>query len=187
MTRSWITSLQSFNETSNHPGDSALYSPDLVPWNFWLFPKLKSPLKGKRFHTFNEIQENTTGQLMVTGRTVWGPKVPTLKGDWGIIVLCTMFLVFCILFSKCFYFSYYMAGYLLDRPHMWHVENWHSSQNTEGWEGRRNQKPGQESLLVDVTSQFMSFESWEETCWPWSWLKDVISCTQVQHGTFQDP
>ena len=26
-----------------------LYSPDLVPCDFWLFPKLKSPLKGKRF------------------------------------------------------------------------------------------------------------------------------------------
>jgi hypothetical protein len=25
------------------------YSPDLVPWDFWLFPKLKSPLKGRRF------------------------------------------------------------------------------------------------------------------------------------------
>ena len=55
------------------------YSPDLAPCDFWLFPKLKSPLKGKRFQTVNERQENTTGQLMVTGRTVWSPKVPTLK------------------------------------------------------------------------------------------------------------
>ena len=47
------------------------YSPDLVPRDFWLFPKLKSPLKGKRFQTVDdEIQENTTGQLMATGRTV---------------------------------------------------------------------------------------------------------------------
>ena len=37
------------------------YSPDLVPCDFWLFPKLKSPLKGKRFQTIDEIQENTTG------------------------------------------------------------------------------------------------------------------------------
>ena len=57
------------------------YSPDLAPCNFWLFPKLKSPLKGKRFQTINEIQENMTGQLMVIGRTVWGPKVPILKGN----------------------------------------------------------------------------------------------------------
>ena len=36
-------------------------SPDLV---------LKSPLKGKRFQTINEIQENMTGQLTAIGRTV---------------------------------------------------------------------------------------------------------------------
>ena len=38
---------------------------DLAPCDFWLFPKLKSPLKGKRFQTVDEIQKNTTGQLMV--------------------------------------------------------------------------------------------------------------------------
>ena len=56
------------------------HNPNLAPCNFWLFPKLKSPLKGMRFWTLDEIQENTTGQLMVIGRTVWGPKVLTLKG-----------------------------------------------------------------------------------------------------------
>ena len=56
------------------------YSPDLVPCDFWLFPKLQSPLKGKRLQTIDEIQENTVGQLMAIGRTVRGPKVPTLKG-----------------------------------------------------------------------------------------------------------
>ena len=56
------------------------YRPDLVPCDFWLFTKLKSPLKGKRFQTIDEIQENTTGQLRANGRTVWGPKVLTLKG-----------------------------------------------------------------------------------------------------------
>ena len=45
-------------------------SPDLVPCYFWLFPKLKSPLKGKRLWTIDGIQENMTGQLMVTGRIV---------------------------------------------------------------------------------------------------------------------
>ena len=70
------------------------YSPDLAPYDFWLFPKLKSPLEGKRFQTTDESQENTTEQLMViprrilqnvlnggrdTGRTVWGLKVPTLN------------------------------------------------------------------------------------------------------------
>ena len=42
------------------------YNPDLVPCDSWLFPKLKSPLKGKRLQTV-EIQENMTMQLMVLG------------------------------------------------------------------------------------------------------------------------
>ena len=38
------------------------YSPDLVPCDFWFFPKLKSPLKGKRFQITDKIQENTTNR-----------------------------------------------------------------------------------------------------------------------------
>ena len=92
------------------------YSPDLVHCDFWLFPKLKSPLKGKRFQTVNEIQENMIGQLIVIGKTVWGPKVPRV--DWGVIVLCTMCLISCIFFNKCLCFSYYVTGYFLDRSCM---------------------------------------------------------------------
>ena len=71
------------------------FSPDLVPCDFWLFPKLIWPLKEKRFQTINEIQENITGQLMVIGRTVWGPKVPTLKGTEVSLsyVQCFLYLV----------------------------------------------------------------------------------------------
>ena len=57
-----------------------LYSPYLAPCDFWFFLKLKSPLKGKRLQTVDEIQWNTMGQLVVIGRIVWGPKVPPLKG-----------------------------------------------------------------------------------------------------------
>ena len=70
-------------------------SQDLVPFDFWLFPKLKSPLKGKKFQTVYEIQENMMGQLMAIGRTVWYPKVPTLKGTkaWVAYVQCLLYLV----------------------------------------------------------------------------------------------
>ena len=81
------------------------YSPDLAPCDFWLFPKLKSRLKGKRFQTLDEIQENMMEQLMAIGKTVWGPKVPYFEGDWGTIVLCTMFFVSCIFFNNCVSFS----------------------------------------------------------------------------------
>jgi histone-lysine N-methyltransferase SETMAR len=33
------------------------YSPDLAPADFFLFPKLKSQLKGKRFQTFPQFNE----------------------------------------------------------------------------------------------------------------------------------
>ena len=46
------------------------YSPDLVSCVFWLFPKLKSLLKKKKFQTIDEIQKNMTGQQAVIGRTV---------------------------------------------------------------------------------------------------------------------
>ena len=71
------------------------YSPDLMPCDFWLFPKLKTPLKGKRFQTVSDSQQNMTGQLMATARTVWGPKVPALKGTEVSLscVQCFLYLV----------------------------------------------------------------------------------------------
>ena len=81
---------RSFGKISNRVGDSAPIQSDLV-----LFPKPKSPLKGERFQIIDEIQENTRGQLMASGRTVWGPKVPTLKGTEASLshVQCFSYLV----------------------------------------------------------------------------------------------
>ena len=69
--------------------------PHLSSCDFWLFPKLQSPLKRKRFQTISEIQENMTGQLMATGRTVWGPRVPTLEGTEALMsyVQCFLYLL----------------------------------------------------------------------------------------------
>ena len=83
--------MQFIYKTLNHPGDSAPYGPDLVPR---LFPKLKSLLKGKRFQTVDEIQENMMGQVMASGRTVWGPKVPTLNGTKVSLSYVQCFLYF---------------------------------------------------------------------------------------------
>ena len=90
------------------------WSPDFSPCYFWFFPKLKSPLKEKRFQTIDEIQENMTGQLMVIGRIVWGPKVPALKGTEVSLpyVQCFLYLVSSSINVS---FSDYMAAYLLDR------------------------------------------------------------------------
>ena len=111
---SCMTSPADFcGETSNHPGNTFPLQPRLGALQLLAFPNLKSPLKGKRFQIIDDIQENTMGQLMATGRTVWGPKVPTLMGPRH---HCLIYNVSYIFFNKCLYFSYYMAGYLLDRP-----------------------------------------------------------------------
>ena len=36
------------------------YSPDLAPWDFWLFPKLKEKLRGCRYETIEEMKEAVT-------------------------------------------------------------------------------------------------------------------------------
>ena len=84
-------------------------SPNLAPCDHWLFPKLKSPFKGKRFPSIDEIQENPKGQLMAVGRTVWGPKV-LWRGR-----RCHYPMYNTCIFNKCLYFSYYMTLYILDR------------------------------------------------------------------------
>ena len=101
---------------------SPSYGPDLMPWDFWLFPKLKSPLKGKGFQTIHEIYENTTGQLMAIGRTVWGPKVPTLQG--------TEVSLSCV---QCF--LYLMSTSINSTPHYKDHTPWPSGSTPEmqGW------------------------------------------------------
>ena len=93
---SCITShTEFFGKTSNHPGDSAPLQPRFG--TLWLLPSPKTKIifKWKRFYTVNEIQENTMGLLMVIGRTVWGPKVPTLRGTEVSLsyVQCFLYLV----------------------------------------------------------------------------------------------
>ena len=95
-----------FCEISNPSGDSAPYSPDWAPCDIWLCQKLKSPLKGKRFQPMDEIQENTTGQLMVTGRTVWGPKVPILKWTEASLSYVQCFL--CLVSSPINVYNFYI-------------------------------------------------------------------------------
>jgi hypothetical protein len=41
----------------------APYSPDMAPCDFWLFPKLKWPLKGSHFDSHEDIMRNVTKEL----------------------------------------------------------------------------------------------------------------------------
>ena len=108
-----ISHAEFFGETSNHPGDSAPVQPRFGTLGLLAFPKTKITWKGRDFRPLMRFWK------------IWGAAVDDwencvrsqgayFEGNWGIIVLCTMFLVSCIFFSKCLYFSHYMAGDLLD-------------------------------------------------------------------------
>ena len=70
-----------FGKTSHHQGDSNLLQTRFGTLRLLAFSKTKITfvISEKRFQIINEIQKNMTGQLMTTGRTMWGTKVPTLK------------------------------------------------------------------------------------------------------------
>ena len=91
-----------------------LYSPDLVPCNFW-------PSQTNITFEREEISDHQwdSGKYNRAADGDWENCVRS-QGAWDIIVLCTMFPVSCIFFNKCLQFSYYMAGYLLDRLYL----NW---------------------------------------------------------------
>ena len=61
---------RAFGETSNHPGNSASLQPRFGALQLLAFPKIEITFDRQEFQTIDEIQENTTGQLMAIGRTV---------------------------------------------------------------------------------------------------------------------
>ena len=114
-TCSCITSCADFfAETSDHPGNSALLQSRFVA--LWLLAFHKTKITFER-EEFSDHQWDS-GKYNRAADGDWENYVRSqssyFEGDWGIIVLCTVFLVSCISFNKCLYFSYYIAGYLLD-------------------------------------------------------------------------
>jgi hypothetical protein len=59
------------------------YSPDLAPFNFFLFSRLKSTLKGKRFQDVAEIQLNTTRQLQAIPKQAYHTFIEKQKDRWN--------------------------------------------------------------------------------------------------------
>ena len=47
------------------------YSPDLALADFFLFPKLKTPMKGKRFSTIEEIKEKSKQDLLKISKSTF--------------------------------------------------------------------------------------------------------------------
>jgi len=58
------------------------YSPDLTPADFFLSPKLKTTLKGRRFQTIDEIQENARRELRAITESAFQEAFQQWKKRW---------------------------------------------------------------------------------------------------------
>ena len=89
--RSCITLLQNFWRHQITQVTQLSYSPDLAPWDFWLFQKLKSPLKGRDFRPSMRFRKIWQGSWWQLGE-LCESQGAYFDGAWGVVVLCTMFL-----------------------------------------------------------------------------------------------
>ena len=103
-----------FGETSNHPGDSALLLPRFGTSWLLAFPKTKITFERGEIADHQWDSGKYKGAAMATGRTVWGPKMPTLKGTDASLP-CVQCFLYLVSSSTNDSFSCYMAGYFLDR------------------------------------------------------------------------
>ena len=89
-----------FGETSNHPSDSIPLQPRFG--TMWLLPFPQTNISLER----DDISDHQwhSGKYNGAGDGNWKNCVKSqgayLEGDWGIIVLCTIFLVSCIFFKN---------------------------------------------------------------------------------------
>ena len=96
--------LQFFDKTSNHPGDSAPLQPRFGALPLLAFPKTKITFEREQI---SDCQWDS-GKYDGTADSNWENCVRSqgarFEGDWGVIVLCTVFLVSCIFFKKWLFF-----------------------------------------------------------------------------------
>ena len=103
-TCSHITSCAKFfGKISSHPGDSDPLKPRFGTLWFLAFPKITFEREEISDHHWD------SGKYGGTTDGNWKNCVRSqgayFEGDWGITVLCTMFLVSCIFFNKCLFFT----------------------------------------------------------------------------------
>ena len=99
--------VEFFGKTSNHPGNSVHLQPRFG--SRWLTTFLQTKITFER----EEISDHwwDLGKYNRAADGDWENCVRSqgayCAGDWGIFVLCTMFLVSCIFFNKCLFFTWH--------------------------------------------------------------------------------
>lgn len=66
----------------------APYSPDMAPCDFFLFPRLKLPLRGKRFETIEAIKENSQKELKAIPKSAYEKCFEDWKKRWNMCIAC---------------------------------------------------------------------------------------------------
>lgn len=64
----------------------APYSPDMAPADFFLFPKLKLPLRGRRFDSILDIQENSRRELLAMSKSSFAGAFEGWKRRWHMCI-----------------------------------------------------------------------------------------------------
>ena len=102
-------SCRVFWKKSNHPGDSAPLQPRFGTRWLLAFPKTKITFAREEISGCQWDPGRYDGTADGDWENCVRSQGAYFEGDWGIFVLCTMFLVSCIFFNKCLCFSYYMV------------------------------------------------------------------------------
>lgn len=76
-----------FAQNSTHIVPQPPYSPDLAPCDFWLFPKLKRPLRGNRFDSIEEIQRASARALKDIPKSDYEACFESWKKRWHRCIL----------------------------------------------------------------------------------------------------
>ena len=109
--------MQFFGKTSNHPGGSAPLQPRVGPLWLLAFPKTKTTFEKEEISN----HQWDSGECNGAANGGWGNCVRSqsanFEGDWGVIVLCTMFFISSSITVSTFH-NIWLAGYFLDRPHI---------------------------------------------------------------------
>ncbi|CAK9827766.1 Mariner Mos1 transposase [Anthophora retusa] len=66
----------------------APYSPDMAPCDFFLFPRLKLPLRGKHFETIEAIKENSQKELKAIPKSAYKKCFEDWKTRWHMCIAC---------------------------------------------------------------------------------------------------
>ena len=132
-------SIKAFSETSNHPADSAPLQPRFGALWLLAFPKAK--ITFEREEISDHGWDSMGRKYNRAADSDWENYVRSLgayfEGDWGVIVLCTMFLVSSsVNVSICH--STWLDTFWTDLPMQWNWNNCVANSHTHHLDSTSN-------------------------------------------------